>query len=389
MCDTTIVIITVPEPVSIVDDYDTTSRGTSVDIPILDNDFLELGVDTIVTITTNPVNGIATVTDTNTILYSPNMDYCGDDSLVYEVCVISSSGTRNCNTANVYIHVACLVDAVPDVDTVLQFESIDIAIFDNDTVDYAKQGPEIVNGSKYGTASIGFVNEKGEDILTYTNTDPQFCGGFDTLTYRICDRVGVICDTTTVAIYITCANRPPVAVNDIVNSTMVPPGQGGSIDVVANDYDPEGEVIKICGIVTDASHGSVVQTSDSTFNYVPNSSFGSIDSFQYVICDEEGLRDTAWVYIRMCMVPNAFSPNGDGINDVFEISCATGNMTVSLKVFNRWGIEVYSNESYDNSWDGRYNGGPLPDGTYYYVLRFIDNLTGSQIDQGGYMIIFR
>jgi gliding motility-associated-like protein len=64
-------------------------------------------------------------------------------------------------------------------------------------------------------------------------------------------------------------------------------------------------------------------------------------------------------------------------------------MTVEMKVFNRWGIEVYSNANYDNSWDGRYNGGPLPDGTYYYVLRFSDNLTGSEIDQGGYLIIFR
>jgi gliding motility-associated-like protein len=175
-----------------------------------------------------------------------------------------------------------------------------------------------------------------------------------------------------------------------LNSTGISFGEGRlQSDVTINDSDPEGEPIRVCGVLTGPSHGSIVQTSDSTFSYVPNSSFGSVDSFQYILCDIEGLSDTAWVYIRMCMVPNAFSPNSDGINETFDISCVDGNTNVELKVFNRWGIEVYYNDNYDNSFDGTYKGGPLPDGTYYYVLRFTDLLTGASIDQAGYLIIFR
>jgi gliding motility-associated-like protein len=76
-----------------------------------------------------------------------------------------------------------------------------------------------------------------------------------------------------------------------------------------------------------------------------------------------------------CPLPRGFSPNGDGINDVLDLTVYTVS---SIKVFNRNGVEVYSassnykggvQEEYVTSWDGKSNGGKdLPDGTYYYVI---------------------
>ena len=78
-------------------------------------------------------------------------------------------------------------------------------------------------------------------------------------------------------------------------------------------------------------------------------------------------------------IPEGFSPNGDGINDLFVIRGATG-LTVSLEVYNRWGSLVYKNDDYRNDWDGKPNSGiaissdanGLPDGTYYYVVTTSD-----------------
>ncbi len=78
-------------------------------------------------------------------------------------------------------------------------------------------------------------------------------------------------------------------------------------------------------------------------------------------------------------IPEGFSPNGDGINDLFVIRGATG-LTVSLDVYNRWGSLVYKNDNYQNDWDGKPNSGiavssdanGLPDGTYYYVVTTSD-----------------
>lgn len=74
-------------------------------------------------------------------------------------------------------------------------------------------------------------------------------------------------------------------------------------------------------------------------------------------------------------IPQGFSPNGDGINDLFVIRGA-GSLTISLDVCNRWGHLVYRN----NDWDSRPNTGitlgsnasGLPDGTYYYVIKMSD-----------------
>ena len=76
-------------------------------------------------------------------------------------------------------------------------------------------------------------------------------------------------------------------------------------------------------------------------------------------------------------IPEGFSPNGDGVNDVFRIRNTAG-ATVNLQIFNRWGQLVFSSEEYKNDWDGTSNRGAafnnrgLPDGTYYYVVSLSD-----------------
>ncbi len=66
-------------------------------------------------------------------------------------------------------------------------------------------------------------------------------------------------------------------------------------------------------------------------------------------------------------IPTVFSPNGDGINDTWILR----NMDLSnarIKVFNKWGLEVFSAVGYARPWDGTHNGSLVPSGTYYYIL---------------------
>jgi large repetitive protein len=80
-------------------------------------------------------------------------------------------------------------------------------------------------------------------------------------------------------------------------------------------------------------------------------------------------------------IPEGFSPNGDGVNDLFVIRGTTG-LTVDLEVYNRWGTVVYKNTDYKNDWGGITNanltvgnvGQGLPDGTYFYVVRLSNGM---------------
>jgi len=71
-------------------------------------------------------------------------------------------------------------------------------------------------------------------------------------------------------------------------------------------------------------------------------------------------------------VKNAFSPNGDGINDNWQVYDQYDCLSkVIVTIFNRYGNKVYENKDYRNTWDGTYNGKALPDGTYYAVVEFV------------------
>lgn len=69
-------------------------------------------------------------------------------------------------------------------------------------------------------------------------------------------------------------------------------------------------------------------------------------------------------------MPNAFSPNGDGINDVYKAKDGWQSI-VSFKaaIFTRWGKKLYEWNDPDGEWDGKVNGHVVPDGAYYCVVQ--------------------
>ena len=75
-------------------------------------------------------------------------------------------------------------------------------------------------------------------------------------------------------------------------------------------------------------------------------------------------------------LPTAFSPNGDGENDILYVRGAAIR-TLDLKIFNRWGQLVFETTSKEKGWDGTFNGQPQPIEAYAYVLNatFIDGTT--------------
>ena len=81
--------------------------------------------------------------------------------------------------------------------------------------------------------------------------------------------------------------------------------------------------------------------------------------------------DLTVTVIPYCIKPmNAFTPNGDGINDRWLITNGNCLSKAKAQVFNRYGAKVFESGDYKNTWEGTYEGKPLPDGTYYYVITY-------------------
>ncbi|MBS1600856.1 MAG: gliding motility-associated C-terminal domain-containing protein [Bacteroidetes bacterium] len=84
-------------------------------------------------------------------------------------------------------------------------------------------------------------------------------------------------------------------------------------------------------------------------------------------------------------VPNAFSPNGDGINDTWVITNLSAYPGATVDVFNRYGQLVFHSENNSKAWDGTFNGQSLPLATYYYVI----DLKNNEKKIGGSVTIFK
>ncbi|MDB4835290.1 gliding motility-associated C-terminal domain-containing protein, partial [Cyclobacteriaceae bacterium] len=114
--------------------------------------------------------------------------------------------------------------------------------------------------------------------------------------------------------------------------------------------------------------GSLGTTNPLTYVAVEKDSISVQVTDNYTGC----IAESQMIYINVLepiSIPNAFTPNGDGVGDVWEVPGLDTYRNASVKIYNRWGQLVFSKTgSYSGDFDGTRNGKMLPVGTYYYVI---------------------
>lgn len=89
--------------------------------------------------------------------------------------------------------------------------------------------------------------------------------------------------------------------------------------------------------------------------------------------DKYGCRDTAFITVfvdstQTEFIPTAFTPNGDGKNDVFRLIGSKFHHLLEFRIYNRWGQQVFYTATKEQGWDGTFNGVPQDMGVYYYTI---------------------
>ncbi|MFK7809186.1 MAG: gliding motility-associated C-terminal domain-containing protein, partial [Saprospiraceae bacterium] len=344
----------------------------------IDIDYLPGDLDTIYNFCEN-----ANAADMNVDLFLLDTAACfaytglevGQDTACFAFC----DNFGNCDSLYVVIDVL-----PPSIDTI----PLTVILTDTDTIclDVSE-----IPGEEYTISNL-CPGESGDFVLFSAQADTVcvlYTGvaiGIDTACYEICDEFG-FCDTTILIVetILDPNGIGPIAVDDdttgLINTATI-------IDVIDNDT-LNGSLADIV-IITDPNNGIAVLNSDFTISYVPDAEFcGELDSFMYVLITSSGT-DTATVYIDVfcdeLTVYTGFSPNEDGVNDGLSIKGINSFPNNLVRIYNRWGNEVFKQKGYSNDepWKALWQGKDLPDGTYFYV---IDDGEGRQYS--GYVQIHR
>jgi len=113
---------------------------------------------------------------------------------------------------------------------------------------------------------------------------------------------------------------------------------------------------------------------------IASNDYDCIDSVTHTILVNE---------VSIIYIPNSFTPNNDGLNDVFIPVCSFVNESgFSMKIFNRWGEEIFYSTDFQYGWDGIMNGIEVPSGSYSYLIIY-ENLFGQAFRKTGVIQLIR
>ncbi len=226
---------------------------------------------------------------------------------------------------------------------------------------------EVVNASCDGTAT-GSVQA---NIITATTPPYRYEWNTGDSTASI-NNISPGTYTVTVRDNLNCIQTETAVVNSgnlVIDETIVhvscPESSDGSIIVNVEGGNLPYIYNWSTGVTTDRILNIPIGTYTITVTDFDNCTRADtflvmIDSNSTITCD------TLIIY-------DVFSPNGDGINDLWVIDGIHLFGNHELQIFNRWGSLVFEARSYDNTWDGRSKKGEhLPVGTYYYILKLND-----------------
>jgi PKD repeat protein len=298
-CDTAMVSITVEAvPDAPIADSQTLTTPEDNPLPVTvsatdaDDDPLTYGV------ISDPSNGTISEFDpvTGTLVYTPDQDFYGTDSFVFEAC--DPDPHHGCAQATVTISVTPVNDPpraqdqnrVTAEDTATGFFALAISDPDNTLA-------EIVCDCQVPPQN-GTV-ERGPNHTVNYMPNPDF-HGTDTFRYEVCDPSG-LCASAQVYIDITPVNDPPVAKDDTVTLFE---DELATIIVMENDLDPDGNLdpSSVFVLVTPSHGRATVNASNGDITYEPDPNFNGPDTFTYEICDTNGVCDSALVVLTILPV---------------------------------------------------------------------------------------
>jgi gliding motility-associated-like protein len=215
-------------------------------------------------------------------------------------------------------------------------------------------------------------------ICPDSSTKLEVTGGDNTSVYAwylnnraISNSNGSILQATNEGIYKVVVSNGPACASEATVPVAV---QKMVVDAGPEKYIFKGESV----ILEGASNGSY------SYAWTPNATLYNTTSLNpratplentiYTITATSnlGCKTADFVLVKVfepVSVPNAFSPNGDGLNDAWVIKGLEKYPLSHVYVFNRWGNKVFEDKSgYLSPWDGNHNGSELPTATYYYIV---------------------
>ncbi len=291
--------VTNPAPIA-TNDAVTTDEDTPVNVPVLANDVDPDG-DDLTIIEAEAGNGTVTINADGTLVYTPNPDFNGTDTIVYTI----SDGEGGLSSASVDVTVTPVNDApttvgLPNQDgedgqtvsipTASAFNDVD-----GDDLTFSADGlpPSLAIDPDTGLITGTLASDSSQNgpfVVTVTATDPSGEEVSTTFIYSI-------------------QNVPPIAQND---TATTPEDTPVTVAVLANDSDPDGDPLTITS--ASADNGTVVVNPDGTLTFTPDPDFNGEANVTYTVSDGQGGVATATLTVTVDPVNDA--PEAVDIPDV-------------------------------------------------------------------------
>ncbi|MEV4345599.1 Ig-like domain-containing protein [Actinoplanes sp. NPDC049596] len=256
----------------------TTAYGTAVPIDVLTYATDPNPADTLrVTGTTDPLHGSVA----GELIYTPDPGFSGTDTFLYTI----GDGHGGTDTAQVTVTVA---NGVP----VARDDSVTVRTNVPQAIDVLANDDEDPNGTPL-TLTVSAAPDNGTAVVSSHKiiyTPGAGFHGTDSFDYTLSDGL----DTSTATVTVGVVNSPPVARPESVATDTDTPV---TVDVLANDEDPNGDALRLVGF-TAAAHGTVAPSSGGLV-YTPAGGFYGIDAFTYTIEDTGRLSVSATVTITV------------------------------------------------------------------------------------------
>ena len=403
VCDNADIVVTVtstttstttPTTIEANDDVATVSSTTGgTTSSVLTNDKLN-GVPnpsvSSVTLTWNTATPTGfTLNPNGTITIAPNTP-AGTYTISYKICAVASPTV--CDTANIVVTVTGTTTSTTTPTTI---EANDDGVI---TITSTTGGttPNVLTNDKLNGVPNPSVSSVTLTWTTATPTGftlnpngtitvaPNTPAGTYTISYKICAVASsTVCDTANIVVTVigtTTSTTPvlPIAADD---RTTTPIDIPVVVNVLANDT-PNGATAP--NVVTNPTNGTTVVNPDGTIEYRPHTGFEGIDTFVYELCNTDGCASaTVTIEVISKLIPyNGMSVDDDAKNEHFHIGGINRYPDNVVRIYNRWGVKVFETEGYNNVtrvFRGFSNGrvvvetsDKLPQGTYYYVIEYVD-----------------